>query len=152
MKKNFTILIFGFCLLAKAQDKITFAYDTAGNQITRSLCINCQTSKPAKEIVDADLLSKEDLLKFSAEDSFSYYPNPVREQLYLSWQQSDENSAVITSLQIVNINGQVLETIPAGNLKVNNKNVSFSLYPSGIYILSVNYKDGNQKTIKVIKQ
>lgn len=151
MKKNFTILLFGFCLMVKAQDKVAFAYDTAGNQITRSLCINCLTSKPAKETPDPELPAEEDLLKFSPEDVFSYYPNPVKEQLYLSWPGS-ENSPVITSIQVVNINGQILETIPSGSLRGNGQNVSFSLYPRGVYILSITYQNGDQKSIKIIKQ
>ena len=51
--------------LSNAQDRITFTYDNAGNQIQRSLCLQCTTSKTEnvkpKEII---ALKEEDLQKF----------------------------------------------------------------------------------------
>ena len=53
--KNYILLLFlSFSLFAVAQDKITFDYDNAGNQIKRELCLSCtkanyRTTKP-KEI------------------------------------------------------------------------------------------------------
>jgi hypothetical protein len=66
MNKTFTLLLLLGCFMynVQAQDRITFNYDNAGNQIQRSLCLNC-TSKTTdgkpKEII---ALKEEDLQKF----------------------------------------------------------------------------------------
>ena len=41
MKKYTLLLFLGFSLFTKAQDKIIFEYDAAGNQIKRELCLSC---------------------------------------------------------------------------------------------------------------
>lgn len=148
MKYIVTILFFGTFFLSSAQDKILFSYDsTTGNQIVRSLCLNCQTTgKPAKETSE---ITNEDLLKFSSEDVISYYPNPVREELYLKWELTDSN--FVTAIQITGIKGQLLKTYNvSGN--VNSLNIPFQSYPSGVYVVSLAYKNGDHKTIKIIKK
>lgn len=144
----FTSLIFS--TLVCAQDRITFSYDLAGNQTVRSLCINCQTAKPSNKIKEAEALVEDDFLKFSPEDSFSYYPNPVKEELYLSWQTKNDNT--LNTIKIYNINGQILENIDISKSKKYSQNISFALYPAGIYLASITYRNGDQKTIKIIKQ
>lgn len=69
-----------------SQNKILFEYDTAGNQIQRVLCINCEPGRGRiaqnkKEITE---LTSEDLIKTYPGDLISYYPNPVKEELYLT--------------------------------------------------------------------
>lgn len=148
MKYIVTILLFGTFYLSTAQDKILFSYDPlTGNQIVRSLCLNCQTTgKPAKETSE---ITTEDLLKFSSEDVISYYPNPVREELYLKWELTDSN--FVTTIQITGITGLTLKTYSvSGN--VNSLNIPFQNYPSGVYIVSLTYKNGDNKIIKIIKK
>jgi len=65
MNKIFTFLLLICGFVCQAQDRITFSYDDAGNQRQRKLCINCSTSKMAKEIT---ALEESDLLKFSSKD------------------------------------------------------------------------------------
>jgi Secretion system C-terminal sorting domain len=148
--KNYLLLLFvGFSFFAKAQDKIVFEYDDAGNQKTRYLCINCPptTGKKAapKEI---SALKEEDLQKFSPEDVISYYPNPVKEELYLKWELVDDKT--VTSIYLYALNGQVLKTYD--NLeKANNLNIPFFNYPTGTYLVVLVYNDGAQKTIKIVK-
>ncbi|MCI9843342.1 T9SS type A sorting domain-containing protein [Flavobacterium pectinovorum] len=147
MKSILAILWFGTFFCSNAQNKITFSYDSlTGNQVVRSLCLNCQTGKPAKKI---EAITDEDLLKFSAEDVISYYPNPVKEELYLKWELTNEN--FLTSIQIIGISGQVLKTYQTSK-STNYQNVPFQSYPDGIYIVSLAYKNGEQKTIKIIKK
>jgi len=133
--------------LLNAQN-ITFSYDLAGNQITRTLCVNCN-SKPAKEIKEISALQEEDLLQFSPEDQVSYYPNPVREELYLSWQTSSDR--YVSAIEVFTVTGQVMLNYQ-GSSRSNNYKLAFQNYPSGIYLILLSYNNGEEKTIKIIKQ
>jgi hypothetical protein len=148
--KNYLIgLLLGFTFIAKAQNKIVFEYDDAGNQKTRYLCLSCPatTGKKAnpKEIA---ALKEEDLQKFSPEDVISYYPNPVKEELYLKWELV-ANKAV-SSILLYGINGQVVKTYDHLE-KSNNLNIPFFNYPTGTYLVVLLYSGGEQKTIKIVK-
>ena len=152
MKNYLLVLFLGFYLTSTAQqDKIIFDYDAAGNQINRKLCLsaNCngtgyKTTAP-KEIT---ALKDEDLEKFSPEDVISYYPNPVKEELYLKWELVADK--VVSTIYLYALNGQVLKTYD--NLeKANNLNIPFFNYPVGTYLVVLIYNDGEQKTIKIVK-
>lgn len=121
--------------------KIFFYYDGEGNQIQRSICINCT----AKHGVIDNVVAAEIII----EDTISYYPNPVKEELNLSWKLA--NSNVVVEVQVYGINGQLLKAF--ANLKSNNSQIiSFQQYPVGVYLIVLNYGDGGQKTIKIIKK
>ena len=149
MKKQLLLLFLGFSLFVKAQDKITFDYDNAGNQIRRDLCLTCaktayKTTAP-KEIV---ALKQEDLQKFSPEDVISYYPNPVKEELYLKWELVDNKT--VSAIYLFSISGQQLQAYN-GLDKTNSLNIPFMDYPSGTYLVNMIYNDDEQKTIKIVK-
>ena len=148
MKYYIALFVLGFAMLSQAQTKIKFSYDTAGNQTSRILCVDCppETGKQIKEI---EALVDEDLEKFSEEDVISYYPNPVKEELYLKWELTDDN--YVTSIQVFSMTGQVLSTYQ-GTKNSNTQNILFQSYPSGVYVVLLNYKSGDPKTIKIIKQ
>lgn len=136
MKNLFLFLIFILGFYTNAQNKITFGYDADGNQSQRLLCQNCsskQKLEPKKMII---------------EDAIVYYPNPVNEELNLSWGLRQNN--VVSEIQLYGINGQLLKTF------VDSKNnssqiISFQQYPIGVYLIVLKYGDGGQKTIKIIK-
>jgi Secretion system C-terminal sorting domain len=150
MKKYLLLLFLGFSLFVKAQDnKITFDYDNAGNQTMRKLCLTCTDPKyKTKAPVEIAAIQEEDLQKFTPEDVISYYPNPVKEELYLKWELiADKN---VTAIQLYDLNGRVLQTY--NNLaKTNNLNIPFLNYPKGTYLVMLVYNDGEQKTIKIVK-
>lgn len=152
MKNLFTLLLllFSFIIQAQVADRITFSYDDAGNQIQRKLCIDCTTSKMANEsIKEITALEEGDLLKFSPQDVISYYPNPVKEELYLQWELIEGN--YVSSIQVFGLNGQVLQSFT--NLdKKNNQNIAFQGYPTGMYAVILFYKNGEQKSIKIVKK
>nr|WP_315238543.1 T9SS type A sorting domain-containing protein [uncultured Flavobacterium sp.] len=150
MKKYLLLVFLSFSLLSIAQNKINFDYDTAGNQIKRELCLQCTdpNHKPgvAKEIDD---LKEEDFLKFSPEDVISYYPNPVKEELYIKWELVVDKA--VSSVYLYTLNGQVLKKYD--NLEqYNSLNIPFLNYPSGTYLVILIYNAGEQKTIKIVKQ
>ncbi|WP_394776013.1 T9SS type A sorting domain-containing protein [Flavobacterium sp.] len=150
MKNFLPILLLGFISLSHAQDKIKFSYDAlTGNQINRTLCINCPSAKPSKNIHEIETPKEEDLLKFSPTDAISYYPNPVKEELYLKWDLTNEN--FVTSILVTGINGQSLLSYKSKK-EVNYQNIPFQNLPTGIYIVFLTYNNGEQKTIKIIKQ
>ncbi|MBB4799965.1 hypothetical protein HNP37_000004 [Flavobacterium nitrogenifigens] len=150
MKNFLLILFFGAFFTSQAQYKLKFSYDPlTGNQVVRELCLGCQsTGKPAKEVKEIEALTEDDLLKFSPEDIISYYPNPVKEELFLKWEVTDQNS--VNSIQIYNIGGQVLNNY--SGTKTNSINIPFQNYGSGVYLVQLNYDKGNSKTIKIIKK
>ncbi|MDX6188499.1 T9SS type A sorting domain-containing protein [Flavobacterium sp. Fl-318] len=145
MKYYITLLVLGFSLLSKAQTKIKFSYDDAGNQISRILCINC-TSKSVKEV---KAIVEDDLEKFSKEDVISYYPNPVKEELYLQWELAQDN--YVKFVQVYSMTGQVLRNYQT-NETTKNLIISFQSFPSGVYIVLLSYKAGEDKSIKIVKQ
>ncbi|KAF2080631.1 T9SS type A sorting domain-containing protein [Flavobacterium sharifuzzamanii] len=151
MKKLITLLLLGFCAFTNAQQKITFSYDSAGNQILRSLCLSgCSpTGKSTEEVKEMEAVTNDDLLKFAKEDVISYYPNPVKEQLYLKWELINDNK--VSSITVYALSGQVLQNFSRTE-STDNQVISFGDYPRGVYLVVLNYKDGDQKTIKIIKQ
>jgi|WetSurMetagenome_2_1015567.scaffolds.fasta_scaffold04340_2 hypothetical protein len=74
---------------------------------------------------------------------FSYYPNPVKEKLFL---KSDE---IIKTVKILNINGKMIQSLTFDNEIVS---VDFSQLKSGIYLLEINGLKNSKKNIKIIKQ
>jgi hypothetical protein len=145
------LLFLSFSIFCNAQDKIIFEYDNAGNQTMRSLClsINCSTTSkiaPSKEIT---AIQDEDLQKFFPEDAISYYPNPVKEELYLKWELTANKS--VSSVSLFDLNGRELHSFSRLE-KVNSLNIPFLSYPTGTYLVVLLYNDGEQKTIKIVKQ
>ncbi|MDA6071859.1 T9SS type A sorting domain-containing protein [Flavobacterium sp. AC] len=150
MKNLFSLLFLGYISLSHAQDKIKFSYDAfTGSQVNRTLCINCLSSKTSKNTEEIEAIEEEDLLKFSPTDVISYYPNPVKEELYLKWDLINEN--FVTSIVVTGINGQSLLSYK-NQKEVNSQNIPFQNLPTGVYIVSLTYNNGEQKTIKIIKQ
>ncbi len=150
--KNYLLLLFlGFSLFSKAQapNKITFDYDLAGNQTKRELCLSCSKSGyKTKAPIAIAALQEEDLQKFFPEDVISYYPNPVKEELYLKWELIPLKE--VSSVYLYSLNGQVLQSY--NNLQKNNTlNIPFFNYPAGTYLVVLVYGSGEQKSIKIRK-
>ncbi|WP_337967776.1 T9SS type A sorting domain-containing protein [uncultured Flavobacterium sp.] len=148
MSKYLPVFFLLFYFTSNAQTKLTFGYDAAGNQINRTLCITC-VSTSAKQVKEVEAIVEDDLLKFSPNDVISYYPNPVKEQLYLQWQLVNDN--YVTTVYVYSITGQVLQTYQT-NSSLNNLNIPFQQYTTGVYLVLLSYKDGGEKSIKIIKQ
>jgi Secretion system C-terminal sorting domain len=149
MKKLLLFLFFVSANTSNAQlQKLSFDYDAAGNQIVRQWCTSChsKTGETPKELKD---ITENDLQKFYPNDVISYYPNPVKEQLYVKWQLIDNNT--VSSIQLYNLNGQLLKEFKGMNGK-NDFSISFSNYPQNIYSLNLVYTNGEQKSIKIIKE
>ncbi|WP_291135317.1 T9SS type A sorting domain-containing protein [Flavobacterium sp. UBA7663] len=147
MKLKLFVLFMLVSLFTQAQ-KIRFEYDDAGNQIQRKWCPSCLSRNAQETYKEISNLEETDMQKFFPEDVISYYPNPVKEELFLKWELVDENK--VSSIDVFTLNGQVLRTIKE-NLSQNSLVISFQEYPIGVYFLSLNYTNGDQKNIKIIK-
>ena len=148
MKKLFIFISF-IVFQSNAQvQKIHFDYDTAWNQITREFCLTClaKTSNPTKSISDLD---EKDLQNFHIDDNSSFYPNPVKEELFLKRDNSSEIK--LQTIKLYSLNGSLLKSFE-NQITWSNNNILFKEYPSGIYILELIYDNGEAKTIKIIKQ
>lgn len=148
--RKLLLVVLGFSSFVHAQnDKMMFSYDDAGNQIKREICLKCtkesQSSVPPKEV---EALKEEDLQKFSPEDVISYYPNPVKEELYLKWELSEQKT--VATIYLFTSSGKLLQTYK-GLDHLSNYAIPFLNYPQGVYLLSLVYNDGEQKTIKIVK-
>lgn len=128
------------------QQKLHFDYDVAGNQTMRRLCINCPSNR---QIATAKTVTKQDMIKSSVSDKINYYPNPVLEELYISWELVDDK--MITEINLYSLSGATLQTIkmPEADSVLT---VPFGNYPSGLYIVVLTYNDGKNKSIKVEKK
>jgi len=148
MKKELLLVILLFSFITNAQ-KLNFSYDNAGNQINRVLCMSNCSAKPAKEVKEIEALVEEDMEKFFPEDVISYYPNPVKEELFLKWIISEDN--YVSSIDIVSMAGQMLKQYHTTS-GTDNQNIPFQEYPTGVYIVLLKYSNGEQKSIKIIKK
>lgn len=143
MKKNFTILVLFVISLSFGQ-RIKFTYDAAGNQTIRAICGNCVAKntnyKDERTVTDTDLLE---------EDKVLYYPNPVLEELYVKWKNTETTQ--VTSIELYSMSGQQLQLIRDVKEDELTK-IKFTEYPTGYYIVVLVYSDGSKKELKIIKQ
>ena len=150
MKKILPYLALLCALAAGAQDKVVFEYDDAGNQIKRELefCSDCNRREQSP-VTPKSKPADQDLSKFFPGDEISYYPNPVKEELYLKWELINDNS--VSSIEVYSLTGQLLQRYT--DLKNSStKNISFLEYPQGTYNLLMSYANGERKSIKIIKK
>jgi hypothetical protein len=144
MKKLLGLLLFCFGVNGMAQS-INFEYDAAGNQVKRQYSFSGRYSNElTKEYKD---ITNEDLKKFFPEDVISYYPNPVKDELYLKWELNEDKK--VTSIDIYNIMGQLIER--KTTIIDNSTIISFGNFTSGTYLVNLNYNNGVQKSITIIK-
>lgn len=137
-----------FCSTLVAQNRIKFEYDQAGNQVKRYICLSCPARMSGTKD-EGNAQKEEDLQKFFPEDVISYYPNPVKEQLYLQWDLPNENK--VKQMMLFSINGQQLREFKGFETQ-NNTTISFQEYPSGTYIIVLDLTNGEQKSITILKQ
>ena len=147
MKKLLFITLF-FCALASNAQQIRFEYDVAGNQIQRKWCTSCGLRNAKVVYKELSTLKDSDLQKFFPEDVISYYPNPVKEELYLKWELINDNK--VSSISVYGLNGQLLKTYNDSLLQ-NSYTLVFQDYPVGVYVVNLNYANGDQKSIKIVK-
>lgn len=147
MKKTLSFLL--VLISSTCMSQISFEYDSAGNQILRKWCITCRQTNEEKNTKEISQISPDDLLKFFPEDIISYYPNPVKEQLYLKWELINDRN--VNAIHIYSITGKILRSV--NNFEdQNSTTLSFSDFPTGVFLVNLTYSDGIQKSIRIIKE
>ena len=151
MKSILLFLLTFISLTSLAQtDRVIFEYDSAGNQIVRRLCLGCLQSRNSnEEIKEITDLEEKDLLKFSPSDVISYYPNPVKDELFLKWELINENK--VSNIEVFSLSGQLIRSIKKLE-KENSQILQFQYVPVGTYLVLLSYTNGEQKSITIIKK
>jgi len=157
--KKYILLFLIIGASANAQNKLTFDYDTAGNQTNRDLlCINCiavtadeiENTEETEEPKEDENTDESNVETPSKKTIVSYYPNPVKEELFIEWREISEGNYV-TVVAVYSLSGQAVKTqpVPKGT---SNLTLPFREYPAGVYIVFISYKNGDEKSIKIMKQ
>ncbi len=146
MKNKLLISMF-FAFGISFGQKITFAYDAAGNQTGIIICTSCASKNASDSSYKNDeTVTEEDMVK---DEEIFYYPNPVREELYIKWKNTNEKE--ITEIKLYSMQGQELNRIY--DLKaVELAKIGFINYPTGYYIIVLEYSNGEKKDLKIIKK
>lgn len=150
--KILTVLCVFILSSVGAQNKLTFSYDSAGNQILRDkVCINCTASKSTSLKPQDSLASQKEIDDLNDVSNFKtiIYPNPVTELLQIIWQ--DDENKIPENLQLFSSDNKLIASFRT-NTKSYQQNINFSNYPIGIYVLLVTYNDGQKETFKILKK
>ncbi len=150
MKKQLLILTFFIFSVSFGQNKIRFDYDDAGNQTRRYICPNCNNRKAKDaDYKNAETIADSDLIQDDLYNQISYYPNPVREELYVKWQNTP--SLQVETIELYALTGQFIKSFK----DVKNTTlatIGFQSYPEGLYNLILVYNNGDRKTLKIVKK
>lgn len=143
MKKNPLLFLFLLCFQVNSMaQKITFEYDSMGSQINRTYDPS-GSRLSQQQAKDYDELVANDFQKFFSEDIISYYPNPVKDELFLKWEVL--NNDVIDNITIYNINGLLVKEIKF--IKENKTIISFQNFNSGTFLVNLNFTSGDRKSV-----
>ncbi|WP_306354221.1 T9SS type A sorting domain-containing protein [Flavobacterium sp. '19STA2R22 D10 B1'] len=144
------LFMFAYGMTYSQTTALQFNYDSAGNQITRKICINCMLLGDTFEKYETlETISEDDYFKEDISLGISYYPNPVVEELYIKWENTRENQVI--SITLFSMNGQQIKM--TNNLQnVELSSINFRDYSIGHYNLVMLYSNGEKKTLKIIKQ
>ncbi len=121
--------------------KKCYAHDAAGNLIGTRAC-----PKPTLKS-----FSEEENLQEGPVDlgeTLKAYPNPTRGIFYLAQEGNLENP--IIKIQIVSINSGAIINVPTNSIN-KQTTIDLSNQPLGIYVVNVLFKNGKNKSIKVIR-
>lgn len=144
-------LLFIFNLsFGQVADRIKFTYDDAGNQTRRYICLGCQSRKAKDTIYKTpESLTENDFLKDDLYSHISYYPNPVREELYVKWQNTTDIQ--VSKIELYSMSGQFVKNI-ADIRDSELATIEFQPYPEGFYNLILVYSNGDKKTLRIVKK
>ncbi|MDM8160142.1 T9SS type A sorting domain-containing protein [Labilibaculum sp. K2S] len=131
------------------QNNINFAYDAAGNRVSRTITLGAtQTVINGGENEKLSFEKSEDFFtEVLAEKEIKIYPNPTRGKLrvdILGYEDLDSNS----SIQVFTTGGALLYK---SNTPSQTNDINLSNKPAGLYLMVIIIA-GEKSTWKIIKQ
>ena len=130
-----------------ANNAIKFDFDTAGNQTKRHL-IYLSAGQGKQLSGDDSREISEGLIDDMEYGDISYYPNPVRSELYVQWEK--DASHEVQKIYLYDLSGRQINYFPNMN-GLENITIDFQPYPAGIYSVNLIYNTGKLKTLKIVK-
>lgn len=139
------IILISFMLISvcalKAQQQLSYAYDAAGNRVSRTIVLDTRGANVAANQTDSVFF--EDML---AEKKIKLYPNPVENELTISitgYEPSWKGEYALFNMSGAMLSHKRLagETTP----------VNMGQYLPGTYLLTI-IIDGEKSVWKIIKQ
>lgn len=141
MRRTLPIIFMLLALTAKAQQKLSYAYDAAGNRTERTIVMTVRSADVEDKAQDG-LFFEEQIANLQ----LRIYPNPVKEQLTI--QISDYESSARMEFVLYSIGGSILHR---GTIDSETTLVNMSRFTTGTYVLHIII--GGKRTVwKVIKQ
>lgn len=130
-------------------NSLVFDYDTAGNQIKRTLVyLAARLSSNDNETAIETEVSKKEMQPMAEYPGIKYYPNPVKSELYLDWSGSGK---VLENIEIYDLNGKLIKSF-LNQIALQQAAINFESFSIGIYNMVLVYTDTEKQTFKIVKQ
>ena len=122
-------------------DRYTIFHDFSYSEAATSFTAGDQGQKLGADLSVLGTAVKED---FFTRDNILYFPNPVRNELFIQ----NLDKAELSLVQIFDLHGNAIR-----QQRVNNSNTVFNIpeVPAGIYVLSVKDSSGKISSRKILK-
>lgn len=128
--------------MSVSSQKVVFAYDAAGNRISRSIVLMRRNAPKAQNTEEA---VEPFIEKLGANQELRIYPNPTRGIVFLDITGAGDASYRI---QLFNLKGIELRSCEA---KAEQTAIDMTSYPEGVYILRIHRGD-EIRDYKIIKK
>lgn len=137
------LLIIFLCIISfvsiQAQNKISYAYDVAGNRVKREIVL---ATKSAVAPTEAEVFTDR-----IAERNIKIYPNPTQGQLKVEFGNTEGIKNCTITISAMNTGKQVKKQkaiFPVTDIDISNQ-------PFGVYIMLIDI-DGEYTSWKIIKK
>ena len=141
MNRTLPIIFMLLALTAKAQQKLSYAYDAAGNRTERTIVMAARSADAGDKAQDAPFFEEQ-----VAGRQLKIYPNPVKEQLTI--QIPGYESSARGEFALFGIGGSMLHR---GTIDSEITSVNMSRFATGTYVLHI-IVAGERTVWKIIKQ
>lgn len=139
MNRTLLLILLLMSISANAQQKLSYAYDSAGNRVSRTIVM---TARNENVDMEEDMFFEEHI----ADKQLKIYPNPVKEQLTIeiTGHDSTEKAEYI----LLNMSGAVLKR---DRISSEITTVDMNRFVTGTYVLNI-IINGERTVWKIIKQ
>ena len=143
-----------FLTIANAQTpKIDYAYDAAGNRVSRTIVLssprlsNPNSTDDTAKVADApNLPNKKPLIDAFKECKIKIYPNPTKGNLYIEIENLQESASC--AIKVYDLSGRFV--FGSDNIK-NSETIDLSGQSNGTYIMKIFVGVGSREW-KIIKE